>query len=411
MTVMGHSCCGWPVCLPSATLLQYIDSRKPWIREFAPSLCLRTIFTLTHYGTGRLKLRKRSLRCQIYCWLTMITQNIHEEPSEIYDQIDWNSVFKHKIYNSDGRSSQFRDLFKNQNALKFSRTRDSQATISSDPSAQHLIIFIRHFFCGNCQEYLRRLVCEPCLSPANLAERNTRVTIIGCGKYSLIASYRRVTKVPQSWQIFTDPTTDLYRVLGMHRTLSLGKRSPRYIQRSLTSGMLQSVVQGMRRIPEGDVMGAGSLSVNGGEFLFSLKQDGSHTGSRAEEWILKWCHRMQNSRDHTEVEDLLVNVGLASRVEAVVQPSPKPLHNRTQSAPLITLDNDSDISEKPEPDLEKSGLGSSSLRRSLSRRRQSWMSTAEQLVRSKSKRKSVHLQMRDKSISEYASPAQAAWRV
>ena len=61
-------------------------------------------------------------------------------------------------------------------------------------------------------------------------------------------------------------------------------------------GAWNSVVQGLKRIPTGDVWGAGDMSLNGGEFLFTRE------GGEGEEWKVDWCHRMRNTRDHTEIE-------------------------------------------------------------------------------------------------------------
>ena len=98
-----------------------------------------------------------------------------------------------------------------------------------------LIIFIRHFFCGNCQEYVRRLSATD--SPFHPSHKSTATTwtinfskpatrilptviVIGPGQPSLIASYKALTQCP--FDIYADPSTRLYSLLGMHRTLSIG---------------------------------------------------------------------------------------------------------------------------------------------------------------------------------------------
>jgi len=66
--------------------------------------------------------------------------------------------------------------------------------------------------------------------------------------------------------------------------------------------MLKSVEQGVKRIPKGDAFAAGNMSVNGGEFLFvKAQRQGSDTPSP---WAVSWCHRMRNSRDHSEIDQL-----------------------------------------------------------------------------------------------------------
>ena len=132
------------------------------------------------------------------------------------------------------------------------------------------------------------------MPPSSLSS-DLSIAIIGCGAPSLIDSYVDLTSCP--WPVYADPSTKLYEMLGMHRTLSLGMQSPDYIKHNLVLGCLKSVRQGLARVGKGDVRKAGDLSVNGGEFLFVQK------GGMSE---MAWCHRMINSRDHTEVKDLKV---------------------------------------------------------------------------------------------------------
>lgn len=166
----------------------------------------------------------------------------------------------------------------------------------------------------------------------------------------------------------------------MYRSLSLGDRSPRYIQRSLTGNMFRSVVQGIRRLPQGDILAAGSWDVNGGEFLFELSGEG-FDAALPDSWKLLWYHRMINSRDHTEVDDLVHVLKLPERVaeDATLLKRAMPPPKRAQSSPLI-LDEDSIINEKLKATVGMKRR--SSLRQSLSIRRQSWMNKSSSLSRS-----------------------------
>lgn len=142
--------------------------------------------------------------------------------------------------------------------------------------------------------------------PAKSLPIDLSIKIIGCGAPSLIQSYIELTNCP--YPIYADPSTKLYDTLGMHRSLSLGHKSPEYIQHSLFIGMLKSIVQGVKRIPTGDVLAAGNLNVNGGEFLFI--RDGNESSSSNNSFSLKWCYKMKNSRDHTEIQQLQKILGL-----------------------------------------------------------------------------------------------------
>lgn len=195
-------------------------------------------------------------------------------------------------------------------------------------SERVLVVFIRHFFCGLCQEYIRRLVAAPEFETSALLEHNLRLVIVGCGAPTLIAPYRLMTGIPDEWQVFTDPSTKLYRSLGMLKTYSMGHHMPQYIHRSTLSSMAKSVSQVVKRLPNHDILAAGDMNVQGGEFLFQ---------SNGASWTSTWQHRMAHSRDHTEINDLLKHVGLNST--ASVQPPAGDFkarkHKRMQSSPIV----------------------------------------------------------------------------
>ncbi|EXJ80100.1 hypothetical protein A1O3_08386 [Capronia epimyces CBS 606.96] len=226
-------------------------------------------------------------------------------------------AFGHGVYSSDGSRVQFGSLF-------------GAGDDSRPAERQVLVIFIRHFFCGNCQEYVRRLSSPESPfhpsrkrvnvtdthSTASLSEAVTgsppAVILIGPGLPSLIPSYAELTQCP--YPVYADPSTRLYSILGMHRTLSLGPKTPGYIQHSLVRGAVKSAWQVVKRVGSGDAMGGGDWDVNGGEFLFVRHDHGASSARRAASstragsappgWEVHWCHRMLNSRDHTEPVDL-----------------------------------------------------------------------------------------------------------
>ncbi|KAF2015146.1 hypothetical protein BU24DRAFT_410819 [Aaosphaeria arxii CBS 175.79] len=148
---------------------------------------------------------------------------------------------------------------------------------------RQLIIFIRHFFCGNCQEYLRSLSAS--ITPDSLLSLPTPtfITIIGCGRPSLIDMYVRETSCP--FPVYADPTRRLYDHLGMTRTFDLG-RKPEYISSNLLVTSVQSIVQGIKT--GNKALQGGDFKQVGGEFLFEGGE-------------VKWVHRMRNTRDHVEV--------------------------------------------------------------------------------------------------------------
>ncbi|KAF1951199.1 hypothetical protein CC80DRAFT_496237 [Byssothecium circinans] len=157
---------------------------------------------------------------------------------------------------------------------------------------RQLIIFIRHFFCGNCQEYLRELSAS--ITPESLLalDEPTFITVIGCGRPDLIDMYTQTTSCP--FPIYADPTGKLYDYLGMTRTLDLGKK-PSYIQSNVLVTSVQSIVQALKTGTK--ALKGGSFKQVGGEFLFESGE-------------CVWVHRMRNTRDHTEIKEVKERLGL-----------------------------------------------------------------------------------------------------
>ena len=207
----------------------------------------------------------------------------------------------------------------------------------------------------NCQEFLRTVITH---MPPSAMPPQTSVAIVGCGSPTLITSYISELGVECPYPIYADPTYRLYTVLGMHRSLSLGGKDPDYIQQTILAGIVKSIVQGVKRIGAGDVTKAGDLSQNGGEFMFEVdgpdmetkpgkakSQPKGNAGLKRIE--VTFCHRMSNTRDHTEVPKLCKAVRIADTEEDTIQRRPE---RRWTSGP---------------------GVGG--LARSLSNRRQSWL--------------------------------------
>lgn len=157
---------------------------------------------------------------------------------------------------------------------------------------RQLIIFIRHFFCGNCQEYLRTISSS--IKPEDLIALPvpTFITVIGCGRPELIPMYTEATGCP--FPIYADPTRKLYDYLGMTRTYDPGQK-PAYMQTNMLINSVQSIFQGVKT--GRNALKGGDFKQVGGEFLF---ENGECT----------WAHRMKNTRGHAEVSELRSLIGL-----------------------------------------------------------------------------------------------------
>ncbi|KAK4241004.1 AhpC/TSA antioxidant enzyme-domain-containing protein [Achaetomium macrosporum] len=234
------------------------------------------------------------------------------------------------VLDRDGKSHTFRSLYTGRHTAR-----------------RVLIIFIRHFFCGNCQEYLRALSASS-ITPSSLLALplSTFICVIGCGDPGLIDMYAAATNCP--FPIYADPTRKLYAELGMVRTLALGQR-PAYMKQHLLKSSLQSIAQGLKQIPKGLALKGGDSKQIGGEFLFEpvdvttpvsttaaggedevgppraweeaetekrkrvseTSLDGKgEPGNEGEDKVVTWCHRMKTTRDHAEIPELMEVLGL-----------------------------------------------------------------------------------------------------
>ncbi|KAG9636352.1 hypothetical protein KCU86_g19755, partial [Aureobasidium melanogenum] len=146
-----------------------------------------------------------------------------------------------------------------------------------------IVIFIRHFNCESCADYVRAL--SKAFSPGDLASRSipTRLTIVGCGSPTFISTYLERTGC--KFEIFTDPSRVTYDTLGMTCNLGLGKK-PDYIENSFVGTLIGTANTLMTLTTS-----SGKKSQNGGELIWI---DGK----------VQWTRRMQNTRDHVEIEDL-----------------------------------------------------------------------------------------------------------
>ncbi|KIW03574.1 uncharacterized protein PV09_05329 [Verruconis gallopava] len=183
---------------------------------------------------------------------------------------------KMPVLDSEGKSHSLQSIYEN----------DSGAV------QRNLIIFIRHFACTVCQQYVRHLANA--LPPLKLAALSppTRITIIGNGDPSIIERYKK--DVPCPFDLYTDPGAKLYAQLGMIRNLGMGKDAPEYVEgKSMLKLSWDGFVNVLKQPQNAFKMG--DWSQIGGEFLF-IKDE--------EEWRCTWAHRMRTTRDHAEVREL-----------------------------------------------------------------------------------------------------------
>ncbi|TQN67927.1 Thioredoxin-like protein AAED1 [Colletotrichum shisoi] len=226
-------------------------------------------------------------------------------------------IERYVVLDRHGKSHTFKSLYSGRNAAR-----------------RVLIIFIRHFFCGNCQEFLRSL-SESVTPDALLGlPMSTFIAVVGCGNPGLIDMYLQETGCP--FPVYTDPTRRLFAKLGMTRTLALGNR-PAYMRKSMIKSAAKSVFQGLKQVKAGLATKSGDHRQVGGEFLFEPVELVSEVSTpyaerqieeamtskknsidsqegidgegdddfEPEEKRVTWCHRMRSTRDHAEIPELM----------------------------------------------------------------------------------------------------------
>ncbi|KAL9049081.1 MAG: hypothetical protein Q9162_007396 [Coniocarpon cinnabarinum] len=172
----------------------------------------------------------------------------------------------HWIYDKDGNSLTFGSLYNNRRCM---------------------VIFVRHFFCGICQDYLRNLVASISTETLASAQPATSLVVIGCGQPELIGDY--AAKSNCTFPIYADPSRRLYDLLGMDTSFDRGSRRPDYQTTTFSAIVIKSLLQGITAGRQ--ALKGGNFAQMGGEFLFENNQ-------------VVWCYKMKNTRDHTEIEDL-----------------------------------------------------------------------------------------------------------
>ncbi|KAH8928493.1 hypothetical protein BT69DRAFT_1277085 [Atractiella rhizophila] len=155
------------------------------------------------------------------------------------------------------------------------------------------VVWIRHFYCGMCQQYVQAWTDE--VKASVLEEAGVKLVFIGCGDYKLIKPYRSLLSTP--YAIYADPTKSTYIALGMTlRTLEKGE-DPTYLKKRGWAGIKDSIFDGLS-------MGLkyigkqGDMKQLGGDFIFGPGLQCHYT------------NRMLTTRDHTEVKDLAKELGI-----------------------------------------------------------------------------------------------------
>ncbi|WWD22297.1 hypothetical protein CI109_106788 [Kwoniella shandongensis] len=165
----------------------------------------------------------------------------------------------------------------------------SRPTTSKTPVHKTVIFFIRHFWCGQCQDYT--FASLSLLDPVALEKAGIRVVIVSNGSWKMIKAYRRLFKCP--FPIYVDGPRRLYQLMGMTKMTNdfgpLFKGRAAYHQRNVPGQLVQSLTNAFRM----PFANPGTITQLGGEFVLSPG------------WNCDFAHRMTTTSDHMEAPDVL----------------------------------------------------------------------------------------------------------
>ncbi|CAI6332229.1 unnamed protein product [Periconia digitata] len=159
-----------------------------------------------------------------------------------------------------------------------------------------VLIFTRHFWCVNCQAYVRAI--SESIPPSKLPQ-NTQIIFISNGSYQPIKSYATITS--SAYPIYTDPTCRLHSILKFNSALKEASSTDEKRDYMRNAGSTMGRVFGGIKVALGQLEHTayiGPKSLNGGEVIISA--DGE----------CEFIYRMQNTTDHINVSELVKLVGV-----------------------------------------------------------------------------------------------------
>ncbi|CDZ96602.1 Uncharacterized conserved protein [Phaffia rhodozyma] len=197
-----------------------------------------------------------------------------------------------EVVDGDGISHSFGDLIQDQRTI---------------------VAFIRHWFCPLCQDFMYHIVRE--VDPQAIQRAGAKLIIIGNGKHTVIHGYqKKVFKSP--FQLFTDPSLELYRALGMTRQTADGgpeEDKGEYVQHTTFTGTLSVMRNIGKQGIKGITLNPGHMNQLGGEMVVGPNLEVHYT------------HRMSTTRGHAPITVAMAYAGALSTEEPIL---PSTLWNR-----------------------------------------------------------------------------------
>ncbi|XP_043920147.1 peroxiredoxin-like 2C [Protopterus annectens] len=154
-----------------------------------------------------------------------------------------------------------------------------------------IIIFVRHFLCYTCKEYVEDLAKIP---RSSLKDADVRLVVIGQCSYHHIEAFCLVTGYHH--EIYVDPDREIYKALGMKQgeTTSTPAKSP-HVKSGILTGSFKSFCRAMKS-PVFDFQG--EPSQQGGAMIVGPGK------------VVHFLHLDRNRLDHVPINVLLQTAGV-----------------------------------------------------------------------------------------------------
>lgn len=151
---------------------------------------------------------------------------------------------------------------------------------ASSSKTNLVLIFVRHFHCGYCLQYLS-VLCEH--SAIVNKDPSIKVIVIGHGQPSAIQRYADLTGCAKAGvDIYTDPDKEAFKALGVTKKtlagLPSGEQLPAYASGKSQLSMVWSSLKEMAGVGTQALKDGGGYSQLGGEFIFDASGESVDNG-------------------------------------------------------------------------------------------------------------------------------------
>ncbi|KAL1690986.1 AhpC/TSA antioxidant enzyme-domain-containing protein [Schizophyllum commune] len=198
------------------------------------------------------------------------------DPNTLFDEATLASAAQLNVYDAQGKKVKFGSIYAENKTV---------------------VVFIRHFLCGNWQAYVTALA--QAASPDALKTANAQPAVVGCGDAGFIREY--AAKTGFQGPMYADPDRKVFHALGMNvETLDrtpVGQEPKMYLpQGNIVTRAVGGIAQAFKNP---SLLGKqGKISQLGGEFVLGPGN------------VCTFASRMKHTEDHVEVDELLKHAGI-----------------------------------------------------------------------------------------------------